>query len=234
MTVRSFGGEVQCVLDIESAASIAEVKEDLAQEAGVHRARLRLLLDAAVLSDDQVLQDLGPPTELTLVVQPWKTTEVVFQAGDLVQLHYDGNVVHESLRDTGYAWVDGMNSMLGRTFLVKKVPRPGFVELPFPKANAIFPDSVVRPGEVLAEGDIVRMHHKEEVVKVSFQTSFYVWHNLMRGMLGREFRVLQLTEPGIVALPSPDGSQNGMWYFPVSVVSRVDAEADFEDPIPFK
>ena len=37
-------------------------------------------------------------------------------------------------------------------------------------------------------------------------------------MLGKEFPVLEVVGNGIIALPSPDGSFSGKWYFHTSVV----------------
>ena len=45
----------------------------------------------------------------------------------------------------------------------------------------------------------------------------------MLGMLGEEFTILavgQDSNNGIIAIQSPDGSQNGMWWFPNSVVYK--------------
>ena len=42
----------------------------------------------------------------------------------------------------------------------------------------------------------------------------------MKGMLGKQFPVLAIVNDNIIALPSPDGSQDGKWYFPVSVVTK--------------
>ena len=47
----------------------------------------------------------------------------------------------------------------------------------------------------------------------------------MRGMLGKEHRLLAVFDDGIIALPSPDGSQDGKWswkkgYFHKSVVRK--------------
>ena len=42
----------------------------------------------------------------------------------------------------------------------------------------------------------------------------------MLGMLGKEFTILAVghnSNSNIIAIPSPDGSQNGMWYFPNSI-----------------
>ena len=37
-------------------------------------------------------------------------------------------------------------------------------------------------------------------------------------MLGKKFKVLEVLENDIIALPSPDGSQDGKYYFPKSVL----------------
>lgn len=231
LTARNFAGEVLAALEVPASASVREVKRQLAERIGSSPAGFRLLAGHLVLSDGQVLRDLGPPTELTVVRLQWKSTEQSFRRGDLVQLHYDGNVVHDGLQSEGLPWTDAMNAMLGRTFAVQDSSAEGRVALPNPDpAHAgvpvVFPASVVRDGEELARGDIVRMLTSESAVRLSFRTVGYVWHDLMRGMLGREFPILEMTSRGIIALPSPDGSQDGKWYFPVSVVSKVDAETE--------
>ena len=53
----------------------------------------------------------------------------------------------------------------------------------------------------------------------------------MKGMLGKQFPILgvygdndddyEITHYGVIALPSPDGSQNGKWYFSKTVVEKV-------------
>ena len=47
----------------------------------------------------------------------------------------------------------------------------------------------------------------------------------MTSMLGDTFKVLPKSaakaNPKIIALPSPDGSQNGQWYFPKTVVTKI-------------
>ena len=60
----------------------------------------------------------------------------------------------------------------------------------------------------------------EEFIKSEFEKSDYRWDDLMRKMLGEKFPIIEITNPMTVALPSPDGSQNGKWYFPTSVISR--------------
>ena len=75
-------------------------------------------------------------------------------------------------------------------------------------------------------GDIVTLFNSEYEVKQSFNdvkyipgTSFYlVWNDDMRSMLGKKWKVLEVFDNGIIALPSPDGSQDGKWYFPKCVV----------------
>ena len=45
----------------------------------------------------------------------------------------------------------------------------------------------------------------------------------MLGMLGNQYTVLEVVSdhvPVMIGLPSPDGSQNGTWYFTVNVVSK--------------
>merc|ERR1712079_758885 len=110
------------------------------------------------------------------------------------------------------------------------VPKPGVVALPSSDKGAgfgacvNFPFSVVRKGEVLNTGDIVRMNSSSDAVRLCFRSCGYCWDKQMDGMLGKEFPILEMTSKGIVALPSPDGSQNGKWYFPVSVVKKVSGE----------
>ena len=46
----------------------------------------------------------------------------------------------------------------------------------------------------------------------------------MKGMLGKSFTILETGvwgDDNLIALPSPDGSQNGKWYFPRSVLKIV-------------
>merc|ERR1712176_1589329 len=110
-----------------------------------------------------------------------------------------------------------MNDMLGRTFQVRNV-LPGIVELPSPDAddshNSVkFPNSVIRSTqEIVRKGDVVKMLSSEDAVRISFNSCGYRWDTLMKGMLGQEYPILEETRKGIIALPSPDGSQNGKCY----------------------
>ena len=57
-------------------------------------------------------------------------------------------------------------------------------------------------------------------VKQKLRQSGYRWDDQMIGMLGKEFKILavgHLSNSNIIALPSPDGSQDGKWYFPYTV-----------------
>merc|ERR1740121_1272451 len=233
LTILTMAGTTVCNIQVPSSATVKTIKAAVATSTGdgTRISRQRLLLGTVVLSDEQKLVDLGTPPQLALVRLQWKSEQTTFAVGDLVQLHYDGDVIYESLDGTEQPWLDHMNDMLGRSFAVRSVPKEGFVGLPNPDPSqagkdVVFPESVVRAGEELKSGDIVRMLPSEKAVKLSFETAHYIWHPLMRGMLGREFPILEMTSRGIIALPSPDGSQNGMWYFPNSCVSSV--ASDFE------
>ena len=51
----------------------------------------------------------------------------------------------------------------------------------------------------------------------------YIWSDRMIDMLGKQYPVLEVVSGNglhMIGLPSPDGPQNGKWYFPESVVSR--------------
>ena len=74
--------------------------------------------------------------------------------------------------------------------------------------------------EALKIGDLVILSGSESKVKESFDRTQYVWDDKMKHMLGKEFRVL-LFDGDIIALPSPDGSQGGKWYFHRSVVHKL-------------
>ena len=73
--------------------------------------------------------------------------------------------------------------------------------------------------------DVVFLHEDEAFVKSEFAKINFVWDDQMTSMLGNTYKVLPKfiargnTE--IIALPSPDGSQNGQWYFPKSVITKI-------------
>jgi len=72
----------------------------------------------------------------------------------------------------------------------------------------------------------VRLSDDEEAVRESFESlNHYIWNTTMAEMLGRDFRVLEVPSSRIVGLPSPDGSQQGVWYFPMDVVALAPLQA---------
>ena len=75
---------------------------------------------------------------------------------------------------------------------------------------------------VLKIGDLVILSESESTVKESFDRTNYAWNDKMKNMLGKEWRVLAVLQGGMIALPSPDGSQDGKWYFHRSVVHKSD------------
>mmetsp|Transcript_102161 Transcript_102161/g.202812 ORF Transcript_102161/g.202812 Transcript_102161/m.202812 type:complete len:251 (+) Transcript_102161:2-754(+) len=73
-------------------------------------------------------------------------------------------------------------------------------------------------GAVVA-GSIVRLSSNETSLREQFQANpNFQWHDGMVGMLGGIYRITEV-KPGVVGLPSPDGSQGGVWYFPEDLVS---------------
>jgi hypothetical protein len=224
-------GAERTSLDVPETIHIAELKGYIMDALGVKRRNQRLLKGSTVLSDEQTLLSIGSPSELLMIELQWKCEEDTFKEGDLVQLHYDGNHVCENMLAKGLKWIPGINDMLGRTFDVRKVS-PECVWLPAPEDGKdrwiAFPNEVMRKAQTPKVGDIVKMNESRAVVKHSFTSCGYAWHHLMEGMLGKEFRVLALhgirDDTCIIALPSPDGSQGGKWYFPMSVVTPVTAE----------
>ena len=76
------------------------------------------------------------------------------------------------------------------------------------------------PLDSLNVGDVVVLSNSESEVKESFNSISYDWSEKMRSMLGKKLKVVAVLENGVIALPSPDGSQNGRWYFMKSVVHK--------------
>ena len=65
----------------------------------------------------------------------------------------------------------------------------------------------------LEVGDVVRMSNFKSVVEKSFEGTSYAWNDQMKSMLGKDFPILEVREDGIIGLPSPNGQQNGKWFF---------------------
>jgi len=84
------------------------------------------------------------------------------------------------------------------------------------------------PEHVFALGDVVQLSTNVKDVEEAFDSSGFRWDDLMAPMCGQTFKVLEIESALIVGLESPDGTQNNVWYFPVSVLTlirRKDEEA---------
>ena len=67
---------------------------------------------------------------------------------------------------------------------------------------------------------MVTLSDDEHLVKSEFGLSNFGWDDQMRLMLGKKFPIVEIVDPKTVALPSPDGSHDGKWYFPKSLVTK--------------
>ena len=90
-------------------------------------------------------------------------------------------------------------------------------------ANCYFGGSgcCMRIENSIQRGDLVILNDNEAFVKSEFSKSFFVWADKMKFMLGKSYNVLEICDCKTVALPSEDGSQNGLWYFPNTVVTKL-------------
>ena len=74
----------------------------------------------------------------------------------------------------------------------------------------------------ITAGDLVIVDKDEDFVKSEFVKINLVWYDLMKSMLGNAYIVIVSTKGSeIITLPSPDGSPNGQWYFPRTVVTKI-------------
>lgn len=73
-----------------------------------------------------------------------------------------------------------------------------------------------RPPQI-RKGSRVKVVKKEEL-KSHFENSKYSYKPLMEGMAGKQFTVKLVSKDGSVGLPSPDGSEAGIWNFPPGAV----------------
>ena len=91
-------------------------------------------------------------------------------------------------------------------------------------ANCYFGGSgcCMRIENSIQRGNLVILNDNEAFVKSEFSKSFFVWDDKMKFMLGKSYNVLEIFDSKTVALPSPDGSQNGLWYFPKTVVMKLE------------
>ena len=70
----------------------------------------------------------------------------------------------------------------------------------------------------------MRMSNFKSVVEKSFEGTPYAWSDQMRSMLGKDFTVLEIREDGIIGLPSPNGQQNGKWFFHQEAVRKIEGK----------
>ena len=77
----------------------------------------------------------------------------------------------------------------------------------------------------LKVGDVVRISNFKSVVEKSFEGTSHAWSDQMRSMLGKDFPILEIRDGGIIALPSPNGQQNGKWYFHQRAVRKISGKS---------
>jgi len=83
----------------------------------------------------------------------------------------------------------------------------------------------------IGPGDTVRILADEAALRKAFTgRDDIVWHDGMTSMLGRTYRVWQMWGADAVGVRSPDGSQEGIWYFPVKTVKKLHLQAWQEEP----
>ena len=68
-------------------------------------------------------------------------------------------------------------------------------------------------------GDKAGLIGHVDQLRTSFETIPYGYNSKMIGMFGQIFEVLDV-KAGLVALPSPDGSDGGKWWFSTEVVVK--------------
>ena len=86
------------------------------------------------------------------------------------------------------------------------------------------------PFSLPKEGHFVKLTNSETVLKSELSKVGYRWENEMTDMLGKVFEVLpgSNNDHRVVAFKSPNGEQNGKWYFPKIVVSCHQCDEYFE------
>lgn len=86
----------------------------------------------------------------------------------------------------------------------------------------------------LRVGDTVVISASPEKMKKAFaELPQYEYRSMMDEMRGRRYRVLSMKGPQ-VGLLSPDGSQNGVWFFPQWLLDRVQMTSLTETPAVFQ
>ena len=67
--------------------------------------------------------------------------------------------------------------------------------------------------EDISVGDLVVLSPSESIVRRSLELIGYRWDNEMDPMLGKSYSVFEVLDNDVIAIESPDGSQDGKWYF---------------------
>ena len=67
---------------------------------------------------------------------------------------------------------------------------------------------------------MVILSDDEHFVKSEFGLSNFRWNDQMRLMLGEKFPIVAIIDHKTIALPTPDGRQDGKWYFPKSLITK--------------
>ena len=75
--------------------------------------------------------------------------------------------------------------------------------------------------EDVAIGDVLILSSSESIVRKSFDRIGNKWNDEMITMLGKSYSVLEVLKNGVVSIESPDGSQDGKWYFSGSAFINV-------------
>uniref|UniRef100_A0A7S4R0F8 RRM domain-containing protein n=1 Tax=Alexandrium monilatum TaxID=311494 RepID=A0A7S4R0F8_9DINO len=74
--------------------------------------------------------------------------------------------------------------------------------------------------DAVCVGDFVRLSGDSSLVREAFRSMGFAWTEQTDAMLGKSFQVVEVPKPGVVGVPSPDGSQGGVWYLPIGVLQK--------------
>ena len=67
---------------------------------------------------------------------------------------------------------------------------------------------------------MVILSDDEDFVKSEFGLSNFIWNDDMKLYLGKKFPIVAIRDHKTIALPTPDGRQDGKWYFPKSLLTK--------------
>jgi len=118
----------------------------------------------------------------------------------------------------------GFSTLGGRAYLKARRPWLNEEALEFCGVDSDVAFYLYNPHE-LQVGDFVKLSSNASAVREAFEAGGEAWDERLGSMLGKAHRVLELPSPTVAGLPSPDGSQEGVWYFPVGVLRPVRFEA---------